>query len=107
MADRDLIDAVHDEVYALLIKHGVEDMAALTDADSLCETLQRRFGGYEHYVPVPDKTTRNARIAADLRAGHDPKAVAAKNGVTPKTVKRAARKTESGGGGFGNEDWNL
>lgn len=107
MAERDLIDAVHDEVYALLIKHGVQDMAALTDADDLCETLQRLFGGHEHYVPVRDKTTRNIRIAADLRAGHDPKVVAAKLGVTPKTVKRAARKTESGGDGFGGDDWNL
>ncbi len=107
MPDRDLIDAVHDEVYQLLIQRGVEDMTALTDAGQLCDTLQRSFGGYEHYVRAPDKVARNAKIAADLRAGEDPQSLATKHGVTPKTIKRAARRVENDDAGFGSKDWNI
>lgn len=107
MADSDLIDAMHDEVYQLLLRHGVEDLTALTDAGKLCESLQRRFGGHDHYVPVSDKSTRNARIAADLRAGQKPKDVAAKHGVHLTTVVRAAKRVEAGDDGFGSPDWNL
>lgn len=107
MADRDLIDAVLEEVYQALLRPPLDDLEAIVEAQRRVESLQDKFGGRRHYWPKPDKEPRNIAIASDLRAGHDPKAVADKHGVTPKTIKRAARKTESSGGGFGSDEWNL
>lgn len=107
MADRDLIDAVLDELYQMAMQPALDDLAAFAEADRRCKALQERFGGQRHYWPKPDKEPRNIRIASDLRAGHDPQDVAAKHGITPKTVKRAARQAETEATGFGNPDWNL
>lgn len=107
MAERELVDAIHHEVYEALRSCGVDDLTAMRCADRACETLQGRFGGNRHYMPRPDKEPRNLRIAADLRVVQDPKAVATKHGVSVSTVKRAAREAEPDSGGFGSEDWNI
>lgn len=101
----DLLEAMHDVIFGLLVRRGIDDLAALNEAGTLCEDLQRRFGGRDHYIPVPDKSTRNARIAAELAAGRDPQEVAARYGVSTKTVKRTARRHDDPG--FGSPDWNL
>lgn len=106
MADRDLIDAVLEEVYQALLRPPPDDLDAIVEAQRRVESLQDQFGGRRHYWPKPDKEPRNIRIASDLRAGHDPKAVADKHGVTPKTIKRAARRAGDDQG-FGSKDWNL
>lgn len=109
MADRDLIDAVLEDIYQALLRPPLDDLEAIVEAQRRVENLQDQFGGRRHYWPKPDKKPRNIRIAADLHATQDAKALAAKHGVHVSTIKRAARKTEngSGSGGFGGEDWNL
>ncbi len=109
MSDDALIEAMHDDLYRLLTRLGVDDLTALQEAGALVEDLQRRFGGRHHYLPAVDKATRNARIAAELAAGHDPQQVAARHGVSKKTLARVARRTrrDDDGGGFGSPEWNL
>lgn len=109
MSDDALIEAMHDDVYRLLTRLGIDDLTALQEAGSLVEDLQRRFGGRDHYLPAVDKATRNARIAAELAAGHDPQQVADRHGVSKKTLARVARRTrgDDDGGGFGSPEWNL
>lgn len=106
MSDESLIEAMHDDIYRLLTRLGIDDLTALREAGALCEDLQRRFGARDHYVPAIDKTTRNARIAAELASGHDAKSVAARHGVSTKTVKRAVRPRDDDPG-FGSPDWNI
>jgi Mor family transcriptional regulator len=105
--DRDLIDAVLDEVYQALLRPALDDLDAITEAQRRVESLQEQFGGRRHYWPKPDKEPRNIAIASDLRATQDPKTVAAKHGVSTKTVTRAAREAETDNGGFGSKDWNI
>jgi Mor family transcriptional regulator len=107
VADRDLIDAVLEEVYQALLRPPMDDLDAIVEAQHRVESLQDQFGGRRHYWPKPDKEPRNIRIAADLHATQDAKALAAKHGVHVSTIKRAAKRADPGDDGFGNPDWNL
>ncbi len=107
MADRDLIDAVLDELYQALLRPPLDDLDALTEAQRRIEILQEQYGGRRHYWPKPDNGSRNITIASDLRAVQDTKAVAVKHGVSVSTVKRAVRDAETDNGGFGSKDWNI
>ncbi len=107
MADRDLIDAVLDEVYQALLRPALDDLDAITEAQRRVESLQEQFGGRRHYWPKPDKEPRNVRIASDLRAGKDQKTVADTHGVHVSTVSRTAKRIETEESGFGSDDWNL
>jgi hypothetical protein len=88
--DRDLIDAVLDEIYQALLRPALDDLQAITEAQRRVEHLQEQYGGRRHYWPKPDKEPRNINIVSDLRTVQDPKAVAAKHGVSEKTVSRVA-----------------
>ena len=108
--DADLLDAVQEEVYRLLVQHGVEEVVAIDEASTLRARLQKTHGGKEHYLPAQDKTARNLQILADLQAGLSPATVAEKHGVHPKTVEKiraAARKRTGTDLGFGREDWVI
>lgn len=108
MSDESLIEAMHDDIYRLLIRLGIDDLTALRESGALCEDLQRRFGARDHYVPAIDKTTRNARIAADLASGLSAAAIAEKHGVHPNTVRRIRARTRPRDSlGFGSADWVL
>lgn len=108
MADRDLIDAVLEEVYQALLRSPLDDLDAIVEAQRRIESLQDQFGGRRHYWPKPDKEPRNILIASDLRAGKSQREVAEKHGVSPATVNSAKKRIESDdGGGFGNPEWNL
>ena len=109
MSDEPLIEAMHDDLYRLLIRLGVDDLTALREAGALCENLQRRFGGRDHYVPAIDKHARNARIAAELAAGREPAEIAKQYGMHPKTVEKIRRRTTTAIErlGFGSDDWVL
>lgn len=108
MTDESLIEALHDDVYRLLTRLGIDDLAALREAGSLCEELQRRFGGRDHYMPAIDKLTRNARIAAELAAGVKPADIAQKYDITPRMVRKISSRTQSSASlGFGKDDWVL
>lgn len=109
-AEHELVDAIHNALYRLLLRRGVDDLTALADAGELLDTLQRQFGGRDHYVPRPDKGSRNARIAADLAANLPASAVAEKHGVAPRTVRRIRKQIDQERAdllGFGDEDWAL
>lgn len=107
MAERDLIDAVHDLLYGALTAPALDEVAALQEADRLCHDLQSRLGGHRYYLPRPDKEPRNFRIAADLRAGKPQRDVAANHGVSAATVNSVKKRTDDEEGGFGAPDWNL
>lgn len=101
----ELLDTIQDGVYRLLRKHGVEDGLAGDDAAEFCARIRRDFGGFEAYVPRPDKRARNRAIKDDLARSGDRRAVAQKHGVSISTVSRIARDDEQEG--FGSADWNL
>lgn len=108
MSDESLIEAMHDDIYRLLTRLGIDDLTALRESGALCEDLQRRFGGRGHtYVPAPDKTQRNAAITADLANGMSAAECAKKHGVHPNTVKNIRTKTVRENLGFGSDDWVL
>lgn len=109
-ADADLLDAVQDEVYRLLVRHGVEEVTAVDEASALRAQLQKTHGGKEHYLPALDRTARQRQILADLARGSSEEAVAAKHGVSLKTVQRAKQATPKNAPdllGFGKDDWVL
>lgn len=109
MADRDLIDAVHEALHQALVQPALDEVAALGEADRLCHALQARLGGHRYYLPRPDKHPRNLRIAADLHAGRTAQAVAVQHGVSPKTVTRVTRAVsgETDQAGFGGPEWEI
>jgi len=102
-----LLDLIHQQLFDLLVERGGAEAAALADAEQFCTQLQEQAGGRRHYIPAPGKGQRNQRIAADLRDGHAPQAVAERHGVSTKTVARVASRTDDDRGGFGSKDWNL
>lgn len=101
----EIVDYLHEEVYRLLRKHGVEDGAAGDAAMMLCDRFRRDFGGERHYVPRSDKARRDRAIKAELAAGRKGAEVAERHGVHPSTVSRVARTEDEDG--FGSSDWNL
>jgi len=106
----DLLGAVHDAVYALLVQRGVEELTAIADTQALCRDLQRDLGGREHYLPALGKESRRRQIAADLRAGVPPAEIAAKHGVHPRTVEKVATQTKqkpSDDPGLGTKEWVI
>ena len=106
----DLLGAVHDAVYALLVQHGVDELAAIADTQALCRQLQQDLGGREHYLPALGKESRHRQIAMDLAAGLPPDQVATKNKVHPKTVAKVAAQAKQAPGddpGLGTKDWVL
>ncbi len=108
MAERDLIDAVHELLYSALVAPELDEVAALQKADRLCHNLQSRLGGHRYYLPRPDKDPRNLAIAADLRAGYSQGAVAAVHGVSKTTANRVKKRIEQEeGGSFSNPEWDL
>jgi Mor family transcriptional regulator len=110
MEPDDLLGAVHDAVYALLVKHSVEELTAIADTQALCRDLQRDLGGREHYLPALGKELRHRQIAADLRAGISPAEVAQKQGVHPKTVAKIAmqiKQKPSDDPGLGTKEWMI
>jgi Mor family transcriptional regulator len=110
MQPDDLLGAVHDAVYALLVECGVEELTAIADTQALCRALQRDLGGRGHYLPALGKELRHRQIAADLRAGVPPAEVAHKHRVHPRTVQKVAAQTKQQPGddpGLGTKDWVL
>lgn len=86
-----LLDTVHDTIYALLTKYGVDDLVAIKATQELCEQIKRKLGGERHYLPALNKDERYRQILTDLNAGLDLQAVAARNEVCERTVRRAIR----------------
>jgi Mor family transcriptional regulator len=110
MEPDDLLGAVHDAVYALLVRRGVEELTAIADTQALCRALQRDLGGRGHYLPALGKELRHRQIAADLRAGVPPAAIAKKHDVHPKTVAKIAARAQQAPNedpGLGTSDWVL
>ncbi len=108
MSGDDLIDALHDGLFCALVGQGIDDLTALREAGALVEDVQRRIERVWVYVPAEDKATRDARIAADLAAGGDRDDVAARHGISKKTVTRAVRRRRpDDDDGFGSPEWNL
>ncbi len=103
----DLIDALHDSVFHALVGQGIDDLTALREAGALVESIQRWCVRQWICVPAADKATRDARIAAELAAGVDPKEVAARYGISKKTVGRVVRRQRTDDDGFGSPEWNL
>jgi len=110
MESDDLLGAVHDAVYALLVTRGVEELTAIADTQALCRDLQRDLGGREHYLPALGKESRRRQIAAALRAGVPPAEIAQKQGVHPKTVAKVAaqiKQKPSDDPGLGTKEWVI
>ncbi len=106
------VQALREDIRHLFVRLGIDEATAQQQAATLVEDLQRRFGGQKCYVRAPDKTARNAQIAADLAAGLTPAEVARKHGIGLSTVKRiraatSPRRVRGKDGGFGSSDWNL
>lgn len=100
----DLVDTIHEKVYRLLLRHGLDDGSAGDEASRLCLEIQRAYGGFEHYVSSPDRRNRRAAIREEVAGGKDRREVARKFGVSMSTVSRAVRDDM---GEFGGPDWEL
>lgn len=109
MADDALRSAVHEAIYRVAARFGAGELAAIETADAECAALDSAFGAQRCYWPARDNRARNRQIHEDLRAGLPPAEVAAKHGVSLKTVTRANRRaqTTEPGSGFGADDWVL
>lgn len=106
MADDALRSAVHDALYRVAVRFGADEVAAIEAADAECAALDTAQGGARHYWPARDSGKRQRALATDLAAGLPPADVAAKHGVSIKTVTRARRSPDDDGG-FGSEGWLL
>lgn len=80
---------------------GCTHAQALVFAETISAEIRRELGGDNHYIPVPTRSDRDARILADDRPADQ---VARRNGVHPSTVRRIRRRKRDPQQ-FGSEEW--
>lgn len=99
-----LIDAVAAALARALAAHGVSPADGNPTVQAECAQLCAEWGGRKAWLPTQYRRATQARIEAELAAGHSVTEAAKAAGVHPRTVQRIANRPSLG---FGRDEWVL